>query len=119
FEDGCIYGSDYTEHFLTECRCEGSFCNTDNFCEQCDPPTTPGTTEPPTTTDATPATTSESTTTLSCYHCIDCDTVDEDTTPIVEDNFLSCSTIAFLNNGEVIRGGSQDAHPDGECLVTS
>ncbi|CAL4173282.1 unnamed protein product, partial [Meganyctiphanes norvegica] len=128
----CNYGNDYTS-----CYCTGSYCNTDSYCEQCGvSPPTPRTTEhtttePLTTTDTTPAaattepltttfaTTSESTTTLSCYHCIDCDTVDEGTTPIIEDNFLSCSTIAFLNSAAVIRGGSYDAHPDGECVITS
>ncbi|CAL4177196.1 unnamed protein product [Meganyctiphanes norvegica] len=121
FEDGdCKYGPVYTE-----CYCKRFLCNTDSYCEQCGvSPPTPGTTEhtttePLTTTYTTPATTSESTTTLSCYHCIDCNTVDEDTTPIIEDNFLSCSTISFLNSAEVIRGGSQGAHPDGECLVTT
>ncbi|CAL4065488.1 unnamed protein product [Meganyctiphanes norvegica] len=86
----------------------------------------PATPDPPTSIDTSPVTTTDPTsptttssdpaTTLRCYHCIDCGTVDEDTTPIIEDNFLSCSTIMILESVEVIRGGSYDAHPDGECV---
>ncbi|CAL4160459.1 unnamed protein product, partial [Meganyctiphanes norvegica] len=88
-------------------------------------PSTPTsiTTTAPTTEESTPITVTTSTTTsdlpsltLKCFHCIDCADVDEDSTPIIEDEFLSCSTIVFLNSAEVIRGGSYDEHPDGMCL---
>ncbi|CAL4152710.1 unnamed protein product [Meganyctiphanes norvegica] len=121
--------------YYNECYCQGSYCNTDSYCEQCgfSPPTprttehtTETTTDSLTTIDTSPATTTEPAsptttssdpaTTLRCYHCIDCGTVDEDTTPIIEDNFLSCSTIMILESVEVIRGGSYAAHPDGECV---
>ncbi|CAL4179628.1 unnamed protein product [Meganyctiphanes norvegica] len=99
----CSYDSDSTSCFF-----KGSFSNTGSYCEECGyPKPTPGTT------------TSDPATTLRCYHCIDCGTVEEGTTPIIEDNFPSCSTILLLGSNEVIRGGSYDAHPDGECATTT
>ncbi|CAL4151182.1 unnamed protein product, partial [Meganyctiphanes norvegica] len=136
-DDGdCGYGSVWTY-----CYCKGDYCNTHSYCEQCGyPKPTPETTEHPTihtettteplpsttytnyvtTTDlkstSTDATTIVPATSLRCFHCIDCATVSEGTTPIIEDQFLSCSTIVFLNSAEVIRGGTYEEHPDGECV---
>ncbi|CAL4121028.1 unnamed protein product [Meganyctiphanes norvegica] len=123
------------------CYCQNYYCNTDSYCEKCVSSSTPGTpehttitttepltttytstttAEPPSpTTDATLATTSDPAATFSCYNCMDCATVDEDTTPIIEDKFLSCSTIVILESVVVIRGGNYDAHPDGECVTNT
>ncbi|CAL4177386.1 unnamed protein product [Meganyctiphanes norvegica] len=136
FEDGDCY---HLRGYIT-CFCKDKNCNTDSYCEQCFSTLTPSTpeqttvttTEPLTstyttttaeptspTTDASPATTIDPAANLSCYNCMNCASVDEDTTPTIEDNFLSCSTILVLESGLVIRGGSYDAHPDGECVTNT
>ncbi|CAL4162880.1 unnamed protein product [Meganyctiphanes norvegica] len=141
----CYYGEDFTACFCNhdECNTE-SYCaqcgypkptpTSDATTSDSQPPTTDATSattsnsQPPTlysttsiTTNPQPTTTEDIITTtteaagnLKCYNCIDCGT--EDSTPIIEDKFLSCSTIVFLNSGEVIRSGSFDEHPDGECV---
>ncbi|CAL4188365.1 unnamed protein product [Meganyctiphanes norvegica] len=98
----CVYGLGYTG-----CFCEGNLCNTESYCSQCGyPKPTPGT-----------STTTELTTTsgiLSCYECIGCPNVDSSTPVISDASYLSCTTVV-LNDANVIRGGSYDHHPDGEC----
>ncbi|CAL4126413.1 unnamed protein product, partial [Meganyctiphanes norvegica] len=95
-------------------------------------PTTENTSEPPTTTmepitatTSKPSQSTSSATTLTsakppgslrCYNCINCSSVDEDSTDVLEDEFLACTTIIFLDSTEVIRGGTYDEHPDGECV---
>ncbi|CAL4094661.1 unnamed protein product, partial [Meganyctiphanes norvegica] len=104
-EDGdCVYGSGYTE-----CFCTGVCCNTDSFCEHCTGLTTEDTTVTITTSSST-----TSPATLKCYECINCDNVD-DATPVIEGEYMSCVTTIMLESGEVIRGGSSEEHPDGEC----
>ncbi|CAL4088897.1 unnamed protein product, partial [Meganyctiphanes norvegica] len=97
FEDGECFEQD---GYYTGCHCRGDLCNTHSFCAQCGyPKPTP-----------TPAET------LKCYQCIDCAIVDEDTTPVVEDKYLSCASTVFMNSTEVIRSGSYEEHTDGECI---
>ncbi|CAL4181390.1 unnamed protein product [Meganyctiphanes norvegica] len=104
YADGdCVYESGYTR-----CYCEGDLCNTESYCSQCGyPKPTPGT-----------STTTEVTTTspgiLSCYECIGCPSVDSSTPVFSDASYLSCTTVV-LNDANVIRGGSYDHHPDGEC----
>ncbi|CAL4252422.1 unnamed protein product [Meganyctiphanes norvegica] len=114
------YGDGHCEYLSdsTLCYCKDKYCNTGSYCEHCGyPKPTPGTTDATTTTAEPPSPTTDVTpATLSCYYCIDCATVDEDTTPIVEDNFLSCTTIVIVESSLVIRGGSYDAQSDGKCV---
>ncbi|CAL4114266.1 unnamed protein product, partial [Meganyctiphanes norvegica] len=119
-DGGCLY---YADH--TTCVCKGNYCNTHSYCEHCFPttattePTTtstpppPATTKPPTT-DASTETTSEHT--LRCFNCIGCSNVEEGDTAVIEDEFLACMTAVVLDSGVVIRGGSYEEHPDGECV---
>ncbi|CAL4122200.1 unnamed protein product, partial [Meganyctiphanes norvegica] len=123
FEDGeCIYHSDYTS-----CVCKDDNCNTDSYCSQCGYPkptpdpttevTTPTTSNPTaSTTDAITPTTSQPSYSLTCYNCIGCFSVDEGTTEVIEDEFMSCMTTVFLDRSQVIRAGSHEEHPDGECV---
>ncbi|CAL4122324.1 unnamed protein product [Meganyctiphanes norvegica] len=117
---------------LTECLCKGILCNSNSFCAQCGyPRPTPGTTEATTTTTTTVTTTptpltTHVTTTLAttsvplqnikCYSCVGCFIVEEGTTPVVEDGFTSCMTTVYQDRSQVIRGGSYEEHPDGECI---
>ncbi|CAL4110766.1 unnamed protein product, partial [Meganyctiphanes norvegica] len=140
-DDGdCVYGSSYTR-----CYCKEDLCNTESFCSLCGyPKPTPGTstttevttlttTKPPpstttevtTTTNPPPLTTDDTTLTstttpgiLSCYECIGCPNVDSSTPVISDASYLSCTTVV-LNDANVIRGGSHEHHPDGECTVDS
>ncbi|CAL4152829.1 unnamed protein product [Meganyctiphanes norvegica] len=87
YDDGeCRYHPTHTS-----CLCRGALCNTDSFCDQCGyPRPTPGTTEAITTTvTTTPATPTK------CYSCIGCFSVEEGTTPVVEDGFTSCMTTVY------------------------
>jgi len=132
YDDGdCRYGTSFTE-----CYCTGDLCNTDSYCSQCGyPKPTPVATETTTsttsTTTTTPSTTSEAPTTtlstttesssggsLTCYNCFDCPSIDQNSTPVVEDEeFLTCVTSVLLNiKDEVVRGGSFDDRQDGECV---
>ncbi|CAL4059745.1 unnamed protein product, partial [Meganyctiphanes norvegica] len=110
-----------------ECLCTQDLCNTGNFCEQCDFPWVPPTTAEQTTTahvtttpiTATSTSEPEATTTegsgLICYHCADCSNID-DSIPVIQDSsFSSCVSTVFLNSEHVIRGGSKEPRPDGEC----
>ncbi|CAL4083909.1 unnamed protein product, partial [Meganyctiphanes norvegica] len=128
-EDGdCVYGSSYTR-----CYCEGDLCNTESYCSQCGyPKPTPGTSTttevttltttnpPPPTTDDTTYTSTTTPGILSCYECIGCPSVDSSTPVISDASYLSCTTVVtVLNDANVIRGGSYDHHPDGECAEDS
>ncbi|CAL4066510.1 unnamed protein product [Meganyctiphanes norvegica] len=124
YDDGdCRFGAYYTE-----CFCKGELCNTNSFCAQCGYPRptpitteqTTSTTDPTTLTPATrePTTSNPTTTepvaTLRCYTCVDCPKV-EDSTPVIEGDFLTCVSTIFLNSAEVIRSGSHEDQPD-ECI---
>ncbi|CAL4096471.1 unnamed protein product [Meganyctiphanes norvegica] len=110
-EDG---DCDYDGSSSTTCWCKGDYCNTDSYCSQCGYPK-------PTPTEAvtTSATTELPGSSLQCYNCIGCSSVEEGTTPVVEDGFLSCMTTVFLDSSQVIRGGNYEEHPDGECIGNS
>ncbi|CAL4151571.1 unnamed protein product [Meganyctiphanes norvegica] len=140
FDNGHIYrfiagnifydGECYYDGSNTACFCKGVLCNTDSFCAQCGyPRPTPGTTEATTTTvTTTPAPpTTDATTTMTttsdpvhgvkCFSCVGCFNVEEGTTPVVEDGFTSCmTTVYWQDRSQVIRGGSYQEHPDGECI---
>ncbi|CAL4228040.1 unnamed protein product [Meganyctiphanes norvegica] len=109
-DDGeCIYGDDNS----TTCICKTDKCNTESYCSQCGyPRPTPTTTGNPLT--STYATT-EPPASLTCYECIGCATVDSSTPVISNASYQSCLTTVFLNSSNVVRGGSYDQHPDGEC----
>ncbi|CAL4228685.1 unnamed protein product [Meganyctiphanes norvegica] len=115
FSDGqCRYQPSYTQ-----CFCAGAFCNTNSFCGQCEyPRPTPSTTYASSTLTTMKLSTPGSS--LSCYSCIDCPTVDV-STPVVEDaSFVTCVSTVLLSSGtEVVRGGSDEDHTDGECLQHS
>ncbi|CAL4197575.1 unnamed protein product [Meganyctiphanes norvegica] len=116
FEDGECRDND--PHW-GECFCTHDRCNTGNYCEQCDyiwPPITNITTAAPTTLASTnePITTTEGSS-LICYHCVDCSSID-DSTPVIQDPaFSSCVSTVFLTSTEVVRGGTRELRPDGEC----
>ncbi|CAL4085827.1 unnamed protein product [Meganyctiphanes norvegica] len=71
---------------------------------------------PPPSTAATTATTTKQIGSPNCYNCLGCSSVDEGTTQVVEDEFMSCMTTLVLDSLLVIRGGSYEEHPDGECI---
>jgi len=116
-----IFGDGYVEKFLynghnasdgdcsvipgiyTACYCSEDFCNTGNLCEHCFTSTTPEPSTPPTEH-------------LQCYQCEDCPEVNE-STPVQEDTrFNSCVTKVHLVNDEVLRVGSSEEYPDGQCI---
>ncbi|CAL4157988.1 unnamed protein product, partial [Meganyctiphanes norvegica] len=117
YQGGCQYGTSFTG-----CFCKGGLCNTHSFCAHCGyPRPTPTTTEQTTsTTDPTtltPVSTeppTPSNPTLRCYTCVDCPEV-EDSTHVIEGDFLTCVSTIFLNSAEVIRSGSHEDQPD-ECI---
>ncbi|CAL4062135.1 unnamed protein product [Meganyctiphanes norvegica] len=113
----CTYGIGYTA-----CYCKGGLCNTESYCSQCGyPMPTPGsstTIETTTLTTTNPPTTDASTIspdTLTCYQCMGCSSVDSSTPVNSDTSYQSCVTTISLSSGYVIRGGSYDQHPDGEC----
>ncbi|CAL4138681.1 unnamed protein product [Meganyctiphanes norvegica] len=53
---------------------------------------------------------------LSCYDCVDCPTVDENTKVAYDEHFLTCVTM-MTSHEKIIRNGSYDAHPDGHCYL--
>ncbi|CAL4122142.1 unnamed protein product [Meganyctiphanes norvegica] len=107
YYDGyCTHGSGYTG-----CYCKADLCNTNSNCSQCYPTQTPTTDAASTTL---PSTTS-SPDSLACYQCVGCSSVDSSTPVISDASYQSCVTTVVLNSGNVIRDGSYDQHPDGEC----
>ncbi|CAL4096304.1 unnamed protein product [Meganyctiphanes norvegica] len=109
-EGDCRY-----ESLFTQCFCKGELCNTNSFCAECGyPRPTPTTTEQITSTTYPTTLTKEPGMTLRCYSCIDCPRV-EDSTPVIEADFLTCVSTIFLNNAEVIRSGSYEDQLDG-CI---
>ncbi|CAL4059512.1 unnamed protein product, partial [Meganyctiphanes norvegica] len=53
---------------------------------------------------------------LSCYSCVDCPTVNQNTTVVFDENFKTCVT-TLTDQGTIIRSGGFDVHADGECIV--
>ncbi|CAL4088153.1 unnamed protein product, partial [Meganyctiphanes norvegica] len=128
YEDGDCQGYG---HPWGSCICTSDLCNTGNFCEHCNFPWVPPTTMAFTSTDhittvptktttsnestSTPITTTTGGSGLICYHCVNCSNI-EDTTPVIQDSAFSlCVSTVFLNSGEVVRGGTKEQRPDGEC----
>ncbi|CAL4122633.1 unnamed protein product [Meganyctiphanes norvegica] len=104
---------DYADIAIS-CYCNSNLCN-NHLCQQCQFPnsTVAPTTPQPHTSNQPP--TSE--TDLSCYSCVDCGVVDDDTTIASSEEFLTCFTAIELGNPHfVIRGGSRDYYEDGVCF---
>ncbi|CAL4067720.1 unnamed protein product [Meganyctiphanes norvegica] len=104
----------------THCWCPGQVCN-NGLCEECfdsvSTTTTPTTIAPTTSTTTVPTTTQQPHNKgLTCYNCVDCATVDENTSVAHEENFLTCVTI-MTSHETVMRGGGYDVHDDGTCYV--
>ncbi|CAL4069473.1 unnamed protein product [Meganyctiphanes norvegica] len=93
-----------------QCWCMEDKCNA-HLCDECFDTTT--TTVATTTTTTTQQPPSKG---LSCYSCVDCPTVDESTTVVFDEDFLTCVTIMTCPE-TVVRSGGLDAYPDGECYV--
>ncbi|CAL4089367.1 unnamed protein product, partial [Meganyctiphanes norvegica] len=112
---------------LMRCWCPEDKCNS-HLCEECF--NTPTTTEQLPTEGRVgwlrgsvfdygcwgPRFDSQSSQGLSCYNCVDCSTVDENTTIVFDENFLTCVTI-MTSHETIIRSGGFEAYPDGECYT--
>ncbi|CAL4117566.1 unnamed protein product [Meganyctiphanes norvegica] len=113
-------GDCYYEWYYTECYCIGDYCNTESYCSQChttiEVNTLTTTNPPPPTTDETTFPSTTSPISLTCYHCVGCSSIDSSTPVISDASYQSCVMTVILNSGNVIRDGSYDQHPDGECV---
>ncbi|CAL4123375.1 unnamed protein product, partial [Meganyctiphanes norvegica] len=69
---------------------------------------------PHTTTSASPIVTTPAGSELSCYSCINCPEVDENTQVVQTDEYKSCVTTQF-DQTYVVRGGSEEYHEEDEC----
>ncbi|CAL4099073.1 unnamed protein product [Meganyctiphanes norvegica] len=119
FEDGHVWRGfeDYHSNPVEACRpvdddgpgilcwCPHEKCNK-YLCEECfaNSTTTPS-----------PSTQNPPSKGLSCYNCVDCPTVDENTAVVTDENFLTCVTV-MTSEEVIIRSGSGDAYDDGECI---
>ncbi|CAL4072700.1 unnamed protein product [Meganyctiphanes norvegica] len=109
----CFWVDDDVSYWI--CHCDTTRCNNNN-CAYCHQPTTQGPTSATTTAEITPTTPGSPSQGLTCYSCMDCSSVDENTNTITDGEFQSCVTAIFGTEESVMRMGDPDLHLDGECI---
>ncbi|CAL4063759.1 unnamed protein product, partial [Meganyctiphanes norvegica] len=98
----------WSDGWATRCWCPDEKCNS-YLCEECFPTTTAATTT--TTTTQEPPSKG-----LSCYNCIDCPTVNENTQVVFNEDYMTCVTI-LKGPDTVMRSGGLEPYADGLCYV--